>query len=78
MKRTVIACAVAGLGTASALLLAQTPAGRGTIGGARRSFEKFTVEGQPIDKRPPELDVPWEKVRLEMAPVVNRATCGEA
>jgi len=41
----------------SALLLAQTPpAGRGNAGTARRSFEKFTVEGQPIDKRPPELD----------------------
>jgi len=40
-----------------ALLVAQTPpAGRGNAGGTRRSFEKLTGEGQPIDKRPPELD----------------------
>src|SRR2546427_12938181 len=32
------------------------PAGRGSAGTPRRSFEKFTVEGQPIDRRPPELD----------------------
>jgi len=37
--------------------MAQTPpAGRGNAGTVRRSFEKFTVEGQPIDKRPPELN----------------------
>src|SRR5918912_2333841 len=57
MKRIAIACTFAGLVVCFALLLAQTPpAGRGTGGTARRSFEKFTVEGQPIDKRPPELD----------------------
>ena len=40
-----------------ALLMAQTPpAGRGNAAPVRQSFEKFTVEGQPIDKRPPELD----------------------
>src|SRR3989475_6455231 len=32
------------------------PAGRGSAGTPRRSFEKFTVDGQPIDRRPPELD----------------------
>ena len=38
------------------MLIAQTPpAGRGNAA-ARRPFEKFTVEGQPIDRRPPELD----------------------
>src|SRR5262245_9930170 len=41
MKRLVIACTVVALGISAGLLLAQT----------RRSFEKFTVEGQPIDKR---------------------------
>src|SRR5262252_4221076 len=46
MKRTVIACSVVGLGLLAALLFAQT----------RRSFEKFTVEGQPVDRRSPELD----------------------
>src|ERR1051325_11765977 len=46
MKRIAIVCAVAALGICCTLLLAQT----------RRSFEKFTVEGQPIDKRQPELD----------------------
>ena len=54
MNRIVMIGAVAGLAMLPALLMAQTPpAGRGN---ARRSFEKFTVEGQPIDKRPPELD----------------------
>src|SRR5579864_3781510 len=44
MKRMVMIGAVAGLGLVP-LLMAQ-----------RRSFEKFTVEGQPIDRRKPELD----------------------
>src|SRR5678816_3945643 len=57
MKRIAIACTVVGYGLSSSLLLAQTPpTGRGNAGTARRSFEKFTVEGQPVDKRPPELD----------------------
>jgi aldose sugar dehydrogenase len=47
MKRIVIACALAGLGVSFALV---------TVQSQRRSFEKFMVEGQPIDKRPPELD----------------------
>ena len=40
---------------ASAMLLAQTPAGGNARQGSR-PFQIFTVEGQPIDKRPPELD----------------------
>jgi len=44
MKRIVMIGAVAGLAMV-AVLMAQS-----------RSFEKFTVEGQPIDKRKPELD----------------------
>src|SRR5262245_8713988 len=57
MKRFVTIGAVAGLAMLPELLMAQTaPAGRGNAGTTRRSFEKFTVEGQPIDKRPPELD----------------------
>src|SRR6476660_610868 len=57
MKRIVMIGAVAGLAMLPAWLMAQTPpAGRGNAGTARRSFEKFTVEGQPIDKRPPELE----------------------
>ena len=55
MKRIVMIGAIAGLAMVP-LLIAQTPTvGRGNVG-VRRSFEKFTVEGQPIDKRPPELD----------------------
>ena len=57
MKRFVMIGAVAGLAILPAWLMAQTaPAGRGNAGTTRRSFEKFTVEGQPIDRRPPELD----------------------
>ena len=37
-----------------ALVTAQTPPAAAPP--ARRSFEKFTVEGQPVDRRPPELD----------------------
>src|SRR6478672_7447119 len=56
MNRRVTIGAVAGLAMVP-LLIAQTPpAGRGNAGTVRGSFEKFTVEGQPIDKRPPELD----------------------
>lgn len=43
------------LAITSATLLAQTPAG-GNARPARRPFEILTVEGQPIDKRPPQLD----------------------
>jgi aldose sugar dehydrogenase len=55
MKRIVVISLVAGMATLAAVLVAQTPAGRGNPA-VRRSFEKFTVEGQPIDKRPPELE----------------------
>jgi len=57
MKPFLSRWAVAVLAMLPALLLAQAPpAGRGNAAPARRSFEKFTVEGQPIDKRAPELD----------------------
>jgi aldose sugar dehydrogenase len=57
MKRRAITSAAAALATIPVLLLAQVPpAGRGNAPAARRPFEKFTVEGQPIDRRPPELD----------------------
>src|SRR4029453_17032764 len=39
----------------SAVLIGQTPTG-GNAQPRRRAFELFTVEGQPIDKRPPELE----------------------
>src|SRR6187200_2676404 len=39
----------------SAMLLAQTPAGGNARQGSR-PFQIFTVEGQPIDRRPPELE----------------------
>ena len=55
MKPHVTMCAVAALAMTSALLLAQTPAGRNPSA-PRRMFEIFTVEGQPIDKRPPQLE----------------------
>src|SRR5215212_2984887 len=56
MKRLMMIGVVAAL-VMVPLLRAQTaPAGRGNAGGARPSFEKFAVEGQPIDKRPPQLD----------------------
>src|SRR5512132_2285174 len=57
MKRFVMIGAIVRLAILPALLMAQTPpAGRGNAGTPRRSFEKFTVEGQPIDRRPPELE----------------------
>ena len=40
----------------SAMLAAQTPQGRGNTTQDRPPFPIFRVEGQPIDKRPPELD----------------------
>jgi glucose/arabinose dehydrogenase len=54
MRRIKTACVVAALATTSVVLLAQTP--RGNAPAVRRSFDKFMVEGQPIDRRPPELD----------------------
>jgi aldose sugar dehydrogenase len=54
MKRTLV---IVGLALLTAGPTAQTPtAGQGNAPRARPSFEKLTVEGQPIDKRPPELD----------------------
>ena len=55
MKRLLTIAAAATLAMPCAILLAQTPAG-GNAAPARRPFEIFRVEGQPIDKRPPQLD----------------------
>lgn len=55
MKPLVTICTAATLAMASAIPLAQTPS-RGNAAPAGRPFEIFRVEGQPIDKRPPELD----------------------
>jgi len=55
MKPLVAICTAATLAMAFAVLLAQTPAG-GNAAPVGRPFEIFMVEGQPIDKRPPELD----------------------
>jgi len=57
MNRTLIICATAGLTVTTALLLAQAPpAAPGQTQRRIASFEKFAVEGQPVDRRPPELD----------------------
>jgi glucose/arabinose dehydrogenase len=55
MKLLVTICTAATLALPCAMLLAQTPAG-GSAAPVRRPFEIFRVEGQPIDKRPPQLD----------------------
>ena len=55
MKRLPVTVSVVGLVLAAAAGPAQTPGGGGAAT-ARRSFEKFMVEGQPIDRRPPHLD----------------------
>jgi glucose/arabinose dehydrogenase len=55
MKPLVTMCSVATLAMPLAILLAQTPTG-GAAAPARRAFEILTVEGQPIDRRPPQLD----------------------
>jgi glucose/arabinose dehydrogenase len=57
MKRTVMIGTVAGLAMIP-LLMAQTqppPAGGGNRAN-RRTFEKFTIEGQPVDRRATELE----------------------
>ncbi len=56
MTRLAIAYAVAGLAMLSAPVLAQNPPVPAPNPAARRGFEKFTVEGQPVDRRAPELD----------------------
>jgi glucose/arabinose dehydrogenase len=56
MTRFAISCAVAGLAMIPTLVPAQTPPQPGGNAQARRSFEKFTVEGQPVDRRATELD----------------------
>src|SRR5262245_37211414 len=56
MKRTLILYALAGLAMFPAPVRAQNPPATAPNQAARRSFEKFQVEGQPIDHRAPELD----------------------
>jgi glucose/arabinose dehydrogenase len=48
-------CTGAALAMTAAILSAQTTGGRSVTPG-RRAFEISTVEGQPIDRRPPQLD----------------------
>ena len=56
MKPVVTISTIAALAMTSAILVAQTPAGGNVRQAPPRPFEIFTVEGQPIDKRPPQLD----------------------
>ncbi|MEZ5421381.1 MAG: PQQ-dependent sugar dehydrogenase, partial [Vicinamibacterales bacterium] len=56
MTRLAIAYAVAGLVMMPAPAPAQTPQAPAPNRAVRRSFEKHTVEGEPIDRRAPELD----------------------
>src|SRR6185436_4174385 len=55
MKPLVFSCALVGLAMIPSPLLAQTPPPAKGVQ-ARQPFEKFTVEGQPVDRRSPELD----------------------
>ena len=83
MKRLVMIGAVAGLAIFPALLTAQTaPAGRGNAATTRGSFEKFTVDGQPIDRRPPELDTdhpvfPGQTHEHVPSAFIERYACGK-
>jgi aldose sugar dehydrogenase len=54
MTRLARACAAAGLLVLPVAALAQTPPPAPVR--VRPTFEKFTVEGQPVDRRKPELD----------------------
>ena len=58
MKRLVITCAVVGLAMIPTTLTAQTPQTPPPTKGvqARQPFQKFTIEGEPVDRRTPELD----------------------
>ena len=55
MTRHAISCSAALLVLSSAAALAQTPT-PAPAPVTRRSFEKFTEEGKPVDRRKPELD----------------------
>jgi glucose/arabinose dehydrogenase len=55
MKSSVTKLFLAALTLFPAIVLAQTPPPAPAPQG-RRTFEKFTIEGQPVDRRPPELD----------------------
>ena len=69
MKRTLITCAAAGL----ALTTAPSD-GSGTAAAAPGKpndvppFEKFAVEGQPVDRRPPELETDHPVFQARLAP----------
>ena len=56
MTRLALAYVVAGLAMLPASSLAQNPPAPAPAPAARRTFEKFTVDGQPVDRRAPELD----------------------
>jgi glucose/arabinose dehydrogenase len=56
MTRRSLAYAVAGLIALPAFLMAQTPPAAPAPARVRPTFEKFTVEGEPVDRRKPELD----------------------
>jgi glucose/arabinose dehydrogenase len=56
MTRLAIAYAVAGLALLPAAVPAQTPAPQAPPRAVRQPWEKFTIEGQPVDRRPTELD----------------------
>ena len=59
MKSSLSKLVLAAMTLFPALAMAQTPPAAGQPNPApqaRRSFEKFTIEGQPVDRRPPELD----------------------
>src|SRR5262245_24055034 len=60
MKRAMITFVVAGLAMIPASMTAQTPSPQtpspAPAARVRPSFEKFTVEGEPVDRRKPELD----------------------
>lgn len=53
MARIAIAYAIAGLAVLPAAVLAQNPPAPAPAPTARRTFEKFTVDGQPVDRRAP-------------------------
>src|SRR5262245_7990648 len=75
MKRLVMIGAAAGLASFPALLTAQTaPPGRANPATTRAPFEKFTVEGQPIDRRPPELDTDHPVFRGQTHAPYNKPT----
>ena len=55
MKRIVITCVALALAMIPSAVMAQTPPPAKGVQ-ARQPIQKFTVEGQPVDRRTPELD----------------------